>query len=225
MTLFRHAWIILRKDLLLEWRTKARLNALLFFSIATLLLFSFALGPDTSLMQRNAAGYLWLALLLASVLALGESFRVEQENAALDGLRLAPADARGLFLGKAVGNAALLFALSWVLVPVMVGLTGVQLKMPLTNLAAVLALGCLAISAPGTVYAAIANHARARDVLLPLLLFPVLIPALVASVKATALVIEGDPMLQLDSWMGMLGGFNLLYWGLGLLLFPRVIED
>jgi heme exporter protein B len=224
-SLVRTAWLVLKKDLLIEWRTKARLNALVFFSVATLLLFSFALGPDTQLMQRNAAGYLWLALLLANVLSLGESFRVEQENAALDGLRLVPADARAIFLGKAFGNAVLLYALSWVLLPVMVGLTGVKLALSAGELAQVLALGCLALSAPGTVYAAIANHARARDVLLPLLLFPILIPALVGAVKGTALIFEGDPMLQLGSWMKLLSGFNLLYWGLGFLLFPRVIED
>ena len=86
-------------------------------------------------------------------------------------------------------------------------------------------LGCAAISAPGTLYAAIAANARARDVLLPLLLFPVLIPGLLASVKGTALILEGDPMHQVGSWVGLLGAFNVLYWSLGFALFPRVIED
>jgi heme exporter protein B len=224
-SLFKSLITVLHKDLLLEWRTKARLNALLFFSVATLLMFSFALGADVKLMQKNAAGYLWLAILLASVLALGESFRVESENSSLDGLRLIPTDARAVFLGKAIGNAVLLYALAWVLLPIMIGLTGVKVAMSTADLALTLGLGCLAISAPGTVYAAIANNARARDVLLPLLLFPVLIPALVGSVKATALIFEGDPMEQLGSWVSLLSGFNLLYWGLGFLLFPRVIED
>jgi heme exporter protein B len=218
-------WVLLRKDLLLEWRSRARINALVFFALATLLLFSFALGPDTALLRRNAGGYLWLALLLSSVLALGESFRVERENASMEGLRLVPVDARAVFLSKAIANAALLFALAVVLIPVLIALLDVRLVLSWGMLAALLALGCLAIAAPGTLYGAIASHARARDVLLPLLLFPILVPALVAAAKGTALAFEGDPMSQFPSWLALLGGFDLLYWGLGVLLFPRVVEE
>lgn len=217
--------VLLRKDLLLEWRTRARLNALIFFALATLLLFSFALGPDTKLLEKNAGGYLWLAILFASTLAMGESFRVETENACLDGLRMAPADARAIFLSKALGNTVLLVGLGALLIPVMVALFGVKLVLGWGALLLTLVLGCMALAAPGTVYAAIANNARARDVLLPLLLFPLVIPALLASAKAMTLVLQGDPMNQLNSWFGLLIGFNLIYWGLGFLLFPRVIED
>jgi heme exporter protein B len=225
ISLLKTVGVLLAKDLLIEWRTRARLNALIFFALATLLLFSFAVGPDTKLLARNAGGYLWLALLFASVLSLGESFRVEQENLTLDGLRLAPADARAIFLSKAMGNTLLLTGLGVLLIPVMVALYSVKVTLGLGPLALTLLLGCMAISAPGTVYSAIASNARARDVLLPLLLFPLIIPALLASAKATSLVLQGDPMNQLGSWFGLLSGFNLIYWGLGFLLFPRVIED
>jgi len=218
-------WVLFRKDLLVEWRSRSRVNALVFFSLATLLLFSFALGPDTALLRRNAGGYLWLALLLASVLALGESFRVERENAALEGLRLIPVDARAIFLSKGLANAVLLVALGVLLVPVLVALFDVRIVLSWGQLLTLVALGCLAIAAPGTLYGAIASHARARDVLLPLLLFPILIPALVAAAKGTALVFDGDPMGQLPSWISLLGSFDLLYWGLGLVLFPRVVEE
>ncbi|HXX29906.1 MAG TPA: heme exporter protein CcmB [Myxococcaceae bacterium] len=237
--LLRATWLLVRKDLLLEWRTRARANALFFFALATLLLFSFALGPDTTILRRAAGGTLWLAILLASVLALGESFRVEQENAALDGLRLAPADPQALFLAKALANGMLLLLLGVAILPVLGALAGLTLAprivmtlpvltFPLSGLGAmalVLVLGCLAIAAPGTIYAAIASNARARDVLLPLLLFPLLIPALVASAKATSLALEGDPMLQFGSWLGLLASFDLIYWSLGFALFPLVVED
>jgi heme exporter protein B len=223
--LLRTTWILVRKDLLLEWRSRARANALVFFALSTLLLFSFALGPDTTFLRRAAGGTLWVAILLASVLALGESFRVEQENGAMDGLRLAPADARALFLAKAVANALMLILVGAILLPVLAALSNVTPVLGLGRLTGVLVLGCLAISAPGTVYAAIASQARSRDVVLPLLLFPLLIPALVAAAKATSLVFEGDPMVQLGSWVSLLAGFNLVYWSLGFALFPRVIED
>jgi heme exporter protein B len=223
--LFRSALVLLGKDLLIEWRTRARLNALVFFALSTLLLFSFALGPDTKLLERNAGGYLWLAILFASTLSMGESFRIEYENACLDGLRLVPADARAIFLSKAMGNTLLLVALGSLLIPVMVALYGVKVVMGVGPLMTTLVLGCMALAAPGTVYAAIASNARARDVLLPLLLFPLIVPALLASAKAMMLVLQGDPMGQIDSWFGLLGGFNLIYWGLGFALFPRVVED
>lgn len=217
--------LILRKDLLIEWHTRARLNALLFFALATLLIFSFALGPDTKLLEQNAGGYLWLAILFSSLMALGESFRIERENASLDGLRLIPVNARAVFLGKALGNAVVLVGLSLVLVPVMVALFGASIALGPGPLGLVLVLGCLAISAPGTLYSAIASNARARDVLLPLLLFPLIIPALLAAVKATSLVFQGDPMSQVNAWLLLLASFNLTYWGLGVALFPQVIEE
>lgn len=221
----RTIWMVIQKDLQIEWRTRARLNGLVFFALATLLMFSFALGPDTAILRRNAGGYLWLGILFASVLSLGESFRIETENHCLDGLRLAPVDARAIFLGKALGNTFMLWILALVITPVTVALYDVSVKEGVLKLFGVLLLGCFGISAPGTIYGAIASNARARDVLLPLLLFPVLIPSLLASVKATGLILEGDPMGQLGSWLGLLGAFNLLYWGLGFALFPRVIED
>ncbi|WP_342374286.1 heme exporter protein CcmB [Myxococcus stipitatus] len=216
---------LLRKDLLIEWRTRARLNAIVFFAMATLLMFSFALGPDTRLLEKNAGGYFWLAVLFASVLSLGESFRVESENNCMDGVRLAPADPRAIYLSKALGNTLLLVALGTLLLPVMVALYGVRVATGFVDLGTVLLLGSLALSAPGTVYAAISSNARARDVLLPLLLFPLVIPALLSAAKATTLVLQGDPMNQLGSWLGLLLGFNLIYWGVGFMLFPRIIED
>lgn len=223
--LVRQSLLVLRKDLLIEWRTRARLNALVFFAIATLLLFSFALGPDTVMMRKHAAGYLWLGLLFSSMLSLGESFRIESENLAMDGLKLIPVDPRAIFLGKTMGNTLLLWLLSLVLLPVTIALFDVNVALGWPTLVGIFLVGSMAISAPGTVYAAIASHARARDVLLPLLLFPILIPALLAVVKATHLVFEGDLMDQLRSWMRLLGCFAIIYWTLGFLLFPKVLED
>ena len=216
---------LVRKDALLEWRTRTRLNALVFFALAMLLTFSFALGPDTAALRRATGGYLWLGLLFASVLALGESFRVERENNALEGLRLTPVDLRALFLGKALANTLLLWGLALVLTPVAIGLFDAEVQGGVGALAFTLFAGSLGIAAPGTFYAAIAAHARARDVLLPLLLFPMLIPSLLASVKATNLIFFGDPLEELSSWLTLSCVFDVLYWALGLALFPRILEE
>jgi heme exporter protein B len=223
------AAITIAKDLRLEWRTRARLNALVFFAVATLLMFSFALGADTAALRRHAGGYLWIAMMLASVLALGESFRVERENRALEGLLLLPADPRGVFLGKAIANALLLSLLGVVLIPVMVALYDLHLGelggLAVLELFASVLLGASAISAPGTLVAAMTSSARARDVLLPLLLFPLLVPALLAAVKATSLVLVGDPMQDVSVWFALLGCVNALFWPLGFILFPAIVDD
>jgi heme exporter protein B len=223
--LLRSTWLVLRKDWLIEWRTRARLTALIFFALSTLLLFSFAMGPDITMLRAHAPGYLWLAILFASTLSLGESFRVESENQAMVGLVLAPVEPRAIFLGKVAGNTSLLFGLSLVLLPVSIALYDVDLSRNFGMLLLVLLLGCVGISAPGTVYSAISSNARARDVMLPLLLFPVLVPMLLAAVSATKFALVADPQQQLSSWVKLLTAFDLIYLSVGFLLFPRVVEE
>ena len=222
---WRAIGLVIQKDAIVEWRSRARLNATIFFAVMTLLLFSFAVGPHQALLSRNAPGFFWLAIFLASVLSLGESMRLESENDALDGLRLLPIDPLAIFLGKAAVNTTFLFGLGVIILPLALAIYDAELKLGVTALLSVLFLGAAAVSAPGTLYAALAVQAKARDVLLPLLLFPILVPGLLASVKATALVFEGDPMNQLASWRTLLIVFDLTYWLLCSLLFGRVIED
>jgi heme exporter protein B len=221
----RACLLVLRKDLLLGWRGRARAAATAGFGITTLLLFSFAVGPDVTLLRVNAGGFLWLAVLLASTLQLGESFRAEREHGAMDALLLLPVPAAAVFYGKAVAVWGLLALFSLGLVPVSVALFDLTITMGIGPLAGILLLGTAGIAAPGTMYAALSGRARAQDVLLPLLLFPLLVPTLLAAVKATTLVLSGDPMGQLASWASLLAVFDLVYWPLCGLLFPFVVED
>jgi heme exporter protein B len=214
----------LRKEVLLQWRTRARIVAVLVFGTTSLLLFSFAVGPDFALLGRMAPGFLWLALLLSSTLTLSESFHSETEQLALEGLLLLPADPRALYYGKALANALQLFVLGVALLPPMVVLYDVTLPRPF-GLLGVIALGAAGLAAPGTLYAAMTSQLRANQTLLPLLLFPLVVPVLLASVKATALLLHGDPMLQLPSWQILLVCFDAIYWSLCGLLFERVVED
>jgi len=214
----------LRKDLLLQWRGRTQIVAIFAFGAATLLLFSFAIGPDSVALRQHAAGFLWLGLLLASTLSLAESFEREMEEQALEGLLLLPASARALYYGKAMANCAQLALLGTALVPVMVVLydAGTTRLVPLVG---VILLGTAGLSAPGTLYAAMTAQTRARQTLLPLLLFPLIVPVLLAAVKATSLLILGDPMSQLRPWASLLACFTLVHWALGGLFFGRVVED
>ncbi|HVT02865.1 MAG TPA: heme exporter protein CcmB [Thermoanaerobaculia bacterium] len=215
---------VLRKELLLQWRTKAQFAAIFVFGASSLLLFSFAIGPNADALRRHSAGFLWLGLLLSSTLTLAESFQFETEQNALEGLLLLPTDARAIYYGKAIANWIQLSLIGVSLVPIMVVLYNADAS-NFAGLLGVILLGCAGLSAPGTLYSAMASHARAKQTLLPLLLFPLVVPVLLSAVKATSLLIIGDPMNQLRSWTTLLASFDAIYWALCGLLFGRVIED
>jgi heme exporter protein B len=214
----------LRKELLLQWRMQAQMVAVFVFGTAALLLFSFAVGPITDALRQFSAGFLWLALLLSSTLTLSESFHTEMEHRALEGLLLLPSDTRSLYYGKALANALRLFLLGIALVPVMIVLYDAA-TLRVGALMFIIALGAAGLAAPGTLYAAMTAQLRAKQTMLPLLLFPLIVPALLASVKATSLVLLGDPMGQARSWILLLIAFDAIYWALCGLLFGRVVED
>jgi len=214
----------LRKELLLQWRTRAQLVAIFVFGASALLLFSFAIGPDSSALRQHAAGFLWLGLLLASTLSLAESFQSEMEQRALEGLLLLPVPAAALFYAKALSNWLQLVLLGVGLLPVMVVLYDAG-TMRIFSLGGVIVLGAAGLAAPGPLPAAMPSQARARQTLLPLLLFPLVVPVLLAAVKATSLLILGDPMGQARAWATLLIAFDALHWSLSGLLFGRVVED
>lgn len=214
----------LRKELLLQWRSRGQMMAVFVFGAASLLLFSFAIGPSAEALRTFSAGFLWLGLLLSSTLTLSESFHAEMENRALEGLLLLPSNPRALYYGKAVANWIQLAVLGVALVPVMVVLYDAGTT-SLLQLLVIILLGTAGLSAPGTLYAAMTAQVKSKQTLLPLLLFPLIVPALLASVKATSLAILGDPMDQSKSWIALLGAFDLIYWSLCGLLYDRVIED
>lgn len=213
---------VLAKDLLIEWRVRTRALALVCFAFTLLLLFSFAIGPNTALLQKLASAYLWMTLMLSSSLLLSASFQIEVEAGALERMLLVPVSPSALFYGKALANTAQLFGL---------GLTATVMGVVLFDahpsswgaMVAVLALGAAGVAAPGTMYAGLTARIPARQLLLPLLLFPLLVPALLAAVKATGLLMQGDPMHQLSGWMTLLGCFDLLFWSLCGLLFGKVV--
>ena len=214
----------LRKEMLLQWRTRTQLAAIFVFGASALLLFSFAIGPNSEALRLHAAGFLWLALLLASTLSLADSFQSEMEHRAFEGLLLLPADPLSLFYAKALSNWVQLAVMGVGLLPIMVVLYDAG-TMRVAGLIGVILLGTAGLAAPGTLYAAMTSQARAKQTLLPLLLFPLVVPVLLSGVKATSLLILGDPMEQASSWALLLVAFDAIHWSLCGLLFGRVVED
>lgn len=212
------------KEILLQWRGRAQFLATVVFGATALLLFSFAIGPNASALRQHAAGFLWLALLLSSTLTLLESFQVEMEQRALEGVLLLPTTPQSLYYAKAIANWLQLALLGFILIPLMVILYNADAERA-PQLVGVVLLGAAGLSAPGTLYAAMASQARAKQTLLPLLLFPLVVPVLLSAVKASSLVILGDPMSQRGAWMTLLILFDVIYWSLCGLLFGRVVEE
>ena len=226
MSLLRGTWLVLSKDVRLEWRSRARILSVVLFGIVALALFSFAADANISVLQTTAAGFLVLALLLSSTLGLGESFRMEQEDEGIEGLLLLPIEPVAIFYGKALSNTLFLAFLGPVLAVAAVVFYAVETDFgSLLKLVLLWTLAAAGLSAPGTLYAAMTCRLRSQDVLLPLVHYPLVIPVLMASVKSMDLILNGDPMDQLRPWALILAAFAAIYWSLGGLLFPLAIEE
>ena len=230
----RRALALVKKDLLTERRSKSAFNAMAFFAAMVLFIFSFALGPDVpglvaepgeTLLQYLWPGLLWVAIFFTGVLALSRSFQVEVESGGMEALRLYPGDKKAIFAGKLVANLIVLGAMELILIPVSAVLYNIDLWTKLPALLGVTLLGTLGFAAVGTFYAALTANLRARDVMLPVLLFPILVPVVVAAVKATTLVVRGDPMGELWTWLRILGLIDLVLLTVCTLTFEFAIEE
>lgn len=215
----------LHKDLLIGWRGRARLVGLGAYAVVLLLLFAFAIGADPAALREHAPAYVWLAVLSASTLLLVQSFQQEVEGGAMEGLLLLPTDAMALYYGKAVANLVILMVLTLSAFPVAAILYDVPFHGSVLLLLAIVLLGCGGLAAPGTLYAALTARTQAQQLLLPVLMFPLVVPPMLAVVRATSLCVTGDPMGQLPTWAGLLVVFDLLYWTLGGYLFARLVEE
>jgi heme exporter protein B len=221
----RRACAVAWKDLTAEWRARANFNAVVALAVVMLLLFGFALGPETEALRHAAAGVLWLTILFSGVLSFNRSYQLELENGALEALLLYPGSRKSLFLGKLAANLVFVLLVELLLVPLAAILYGLSLFRVLPGLALIFLLGTFGFVVLGTFYAAMASRVRAREVLLPLLLFPMLVPLLVASVGATAAVLAGDPMGDAGSWLRLLVVFDVIFGIAALFAFEHVIEE
>jgi heme exporter protein B len=213
------------KDLTAERRTKANFNAVVFLAGLILLLFGFALGPDQDALRNVAGGVLWLTVLFSGVLSFNRSYEQELENGALELLLLYPGDRRSIFLGKLLANLAFVVLVEAIMVPAAALMYDLPVWEVIVPLSVVLFLGTFGFVTLGTFYAAMASRLRAREVLLPLLLFPMLIPLLVAAVQATGGILNGDLLDQSGAWIRLLIVYDVIFFLGALFAFEHVIED
>jgi heme exporter protein B len=193
-----------------------------FFALLTITIFAFSFEPNAEESRRIAGGIIWVALLFASIIALNQAWARELRNQVLDALRLAPEASGGIFIAKLVGNFIFVCVIQCILAPVMIAFYNLRSIGPLWQLALVFLLGTWALVVVGTFFGALTLRTRSREIMLPLLLFPIAVPAMLAVVQATTLVLtgEGSPSM----WLKLLAGYDVVFTTAALLLFPVVLH-
>ncbi len=222
--MLRLAWTIALKDLRAELRTKEAVNASLSFSLAILLLFSFAFDPSSDQIKEIAGGLLWIVFAFAGALVLNRSFARELVNDCLDVLLASPASGAALLLGKLGANFVLLLAIEIVCLPVFGVFYNVNWTPQLPALLGVLALGTWAVAVIGTMFSALTVNLRLRELMLPVLVYPMMLPALMAAIQLTTELINGQPV-SADSliWVRVLVAFDIIYTALAVVFVDTVL--
>ena len=223
---FRTAWLVLRKDVAIEAKSWEVLTTTLFFAVSCVLIFAFAFVKEGRAVEDAAAGILWIAIAFSGTLALGRTFERERYGETLRALLLAPAPRAALYVGKLLGMLALLALAELLLVP----LVALMFQAPLFSrpllLLALLAGGTIGFCAVGTLFAAMLVRARSRDVLLPILLYPIVIPVIIAGVRGTAALLGATPDEPTAiMWIGILAAFDVVFVTLALWTFEPLMTE
>jgi heme exporter protein CcmB len=226
---WRVVWIVARKDLAIEARSRELINTTVFFALSCVIVFSVSFvgeGGDGRALGEAAAGILWIAIAFSGTLALGRTFERERYGDTLRALLLAPGARPAVYVGKLVGVVTLLLATEVILVPLVALLFQARLLDHVILLSALMALGTVGFACVGTLFAAMLGRARSRDVLLPILLYPVTIPVMIAGVRGTAALLADDPQLDMARlWMMLLLSFDVVFLTLSLWTFESVMTE
>ncbi|HEY5902848.1 MAG TPA: heme exporter protein CcmB [Anaerolineales bacterium] len=214
---------VVQKDLSAELRSRELLSAMLVFSLLVILIFNFALELDISTRRSVTAGVLWATFAFAGTLGLNRSMAMEKDRGCLDGLLLAPVDRSAIYFGKVISNFAFMLIVEAIVLPVYSVLYGVNLFQP--GLLLIILLGSIGYTAIGTLLSAMSIQTRTRDVMLPILLFPVVIPVLIAAVKASGGFLTGAEMSEIMPWINLLIVYDVIFTSIAFMLFDAVVEE
>jgi heme exporter protein B len=215
-------WTHLVKDLRIEWRSREAVNSMLFFALLVVVLFSLAFSPRGAFSQEISGGVICVATLFASMSALNQAWAREIRHQVLDAQRMAPVPGSDLFLAKVIANFLFVSIVQLVLAPVFLVFYNLRIQGQAWQLLLVLPLGTWALVANGTFFAALSIRSRNRELLLPLILFPIFMPALLAMVLATGSILTGDSDPTL--WIKLLFGYDIIFTTVSLLLFEVILH-
>jgi heme exporter protein B len=214
---------VIRKDLTAEFRSRELISAMLVFSLLVIVIFNFALELDPSTRQEVTAGVLWTTFAFAGTLGLNRSMAVEKDRGCLDGLLLAPVDRSAIYFGKVISNLAFMFIVEAFVLPLYAALYSVNLFNP--GLLLVILLGSIGYTTVGTLLASMTVQARTRDVLLPILLFPLAIPVLLSAVRASTGFLTGAEMTEIWPPLNLLIVYDIIFTAVAFMVFDAVVEE
>jgi heme exporter protein B len=224
MPYLRKVFAIVAKDVVAELRTREMLSSMFVFSLLVILIFNFAFDLRAENQRTLAPGVLWVAIAFAGMLGLSRSFIVEKDRGSMEGLLLTPVDRSAIYLGKMLGNVLFISVVGVVILPISIVFFNLSAR-ELPSLMGVMILGIVGFAGVGTLFSAMAVHTRAREVLLPILLFPVVIPVMLAAVKLTAASLDRLPFADVRNWFSLLVAFDLIFLSLSFILFDFVMEE
>jgi heme exporter protein B len=221
---FKAMMAIARKDLAAEFRSRELLSAMLVFSMLVILIFNFALELDVKVRQSVTAGVLWTTFAFAGTLGLNRSMAVEKDRGCMDGLLLAPVDRSAIFFGKAISNLVFMLVVEAIVIPLYAMLYN-ETRIFKPEFLGVLILGSIGYIAVGTLLSTMSVQTRTRDVLLPILLFPVAVPVLLASVKASGGIVAGLPFEEILAPLNLLIVYDVVFIAASFMIFDYVVEE
>ncbi|MEN4011303.1 MAG: heme exporter protein CcmB [Chloroflexota bacterium] len=214
---------VIWKDLRAEWRSREIVSAMLVFTLLVIIIFNFALDLQPNLRAGISSGVLWVTLAFAGTLGLNRSMAIEKDRGCLDGLLLAPVDRAAIYLGKALANLVFMLLVALIALPLYGILYDTNLFIP--GLWLTVLLGAEGYVAVGTLLASMAVQARTRDILLPILLFPVAVPVVVSAVKATSGFLAGLEWVEIQPWITLLVVYDVIFTSVAFMVFDSVVEE
>ncbi|WP_366923591.1 heme exporter protein CcmB [Metallumcola ferriviriculae] len=224
MGFFAKVGNIVWKDLVTEFRTKEMLSAMLIFSVLVIVIFAFAFTPTRDLTSKVFPGIIWVAFTFSGILGLNRSFLNEKQNETLLGLMLAPVDRTAIYFGKVISNLAMMLIMEIISLPLFFVLFDYRFSGSLLQLLLVIFLGTLGFIAVGTFLAALAANTRTSEILLPIILFPILVPVIIAAVESTGLILAGHAFADFSGWVKLIGVYDVVFLVVPFILFDYVLE-
>ena len=220
---FRAMFAVAWKDLAAEMRSKELLSAMLVFALLVIMIFNFALELDIKTRNSVTSGVLWVTFAFAGTLGLNRSMAIEKDRGCLDGLLLAPVDRSAIYFGKVISNFAFMLIVEVIVLPVYSILYNTNLFKP--GLLLVILLGSIGYTAVGTLLSAMSVQTRTRDVMLPILLFPIILPILIAAVRASGGYLQDLPFDQILPWLNLLIVYDVIFIAIAFMVFDYVVEE
>ncbi len=225
MTFFNVIRWIVWKDLATELRNRETISSMLFFALIVILIFSFSFSMDQQAAREVIAGIIWVAFAFTGIIGLGKSFSAELQNDCLEALQMVPESKGAIYLGKVVANFSFMFVVEILLFPMFMIFFNLNVVEEISLLLLIFFLATVGLSAVGTLFSALTVQIRAREVMLPILLLPLVVPVMIAAVEATKGALSGDPLTMYSQWLELLAIFDVIFTVVSFWMFEFVMDN